>query len=119
MSQVNVSELLTDPEFARRFTVRRAKPVTYANEGEATIAYGEDSVIGVVQPIARDVSSEPHGSTVRERIRVWCVDELRGADGKNIEPDVLVIDREYFKVVEVKPWSDNGYFEAVAEGFIP
>jgi hypothetical protein len=116
---VSVAELMTDPDFARRFTVRRAKSVTYANEGEATISYGEDSVIGVVQHQETTTDLTAEGTRTTEIVKVWCAEELRAADAKNIEPDVLVIDRDFFKVTKCVPWPDNGYWQVTAESFIP
>lgn len=116
---IDVSELLADPDFARRLTLRRPRATTFTNEGEAQAAYGEESIVGVVQPAsAAELKIMPEGSRLDDVLSVWSAEELRTGDGKTTEPDVLVIDRKSYKVVKCEPWPDNGYWRAFAEGFV-
>lgn len=116
---INVAEIINDPDFARRFTLRRARSLSFANEGEVSTSYGETSMIGVIQHQETTTEQTPEGTRVKKMVEVWCTEELRASDGKSIESDVLVIDREYFRITKCQPWPDNGYWQAMAESFIP
>lgn len=116
---INVAELLTDEDFARRLMLRRPRATTFDNEGEALASYGETSIIGVIQPATpAELKLMPEGSRLDDVLSVWCAEELRAGDGKTLEPDVLVIDRKSYKVTKCEPWADNGYWRVFAEGFV-
>ncbi len=39
-------------------------------------------------------------------------------DGDERQPDVLVIDRETFRVTKCEPWEQAGYWRAYAERYV-
>jgi len=110
---------MTDLEFARRITLRRPR-VSFENEGEAKTVYDLDTILAVVEmPTPGQVQTLPEGTRFDDLISVWSASELRAADGKRIESDVLIVDGNHYKVTQVEDRSANGYFKAIATGFMP
>jgi len=121
MSQVNVAELMTDPDFTSTIILRRPAAARFANEGENIATYEADvNVIAIVQPAdAQQIATLPEGSRGPGEVKaVWSATELRMADGKTTESDILVIDGLEYKVVGDERWADNGYYFVLAAGFI-
>lgn len=121
---VDVSELMTDPEFAREFT-RRRPTGTFAADGSFSSTYDEAIMMGVVQPAnSDDMKTLPEGTRI-DNVRVFWVADSEGAaavrigDGKTFEADVLVLGPELFRVIRAEPRrEDGGYFRVWAEGFV-
>lgn len=117
---IDVSELMTDPELSRTLTVRRPRSGAFVNEGEFTASYDQDLVTGIVQsPKASDMEFLPEGTRIEDTISVWSAEELRGADGVRQEPDVLLVDGLYYKIIASQPRPDGGYFKAFAQRYTP
>jgi hypothetical protein len=120
---VNVAELMSDPDFTSRFTVRTPR-VTVSDEGIGATAYDERVLLGIVQPAEEsDIKSMPEGTRVDDMIAVWCADKISASDGKSIvESAVIVLDGPpgpgSFRVVHAEDWSANGYFFVLATGFV-
>ena len=116
---IDVSEIMSDPDFTKSITRRRAT-LAVANEGEATYTYADRCITAIVQPAKpSEVALLPEGSRLNKILSVWTACDLRAADGDATESDVLVIDGASFRVVKVEPWQTNGYVRVFAEGFIP
>lgn len=116
---IDVSELMTDPELSRTFTVRRPRG-EFANEGEFTSSYKDTLIRGVVQQAKpNDLKFLPEGTRIDDILSVWSAEEMRGGDGKTQEPDVLLIDGAYFKVIRAEPRPDGGYWRVFVQGYIP
>lgn len=115
----DMTELMTDPELGSRvFTLRRSKPGTFAEEGVHQPAFDERQMQGIVQPAtAREIELMAEGEHLDKVIAVWAPEELRCGDGNRLG-DVLVIDRETFRVIKCEPWPQAGYWRAFAMGFI-
>lgn len=122
MSQVDVSELMSDPDFTTTIVLRRPAPARFGNEGENIATYLDDvSVTAIVQPAdAQQVASLPDGSRGPGAVKaVWSATQLRMADGTTNDADVLVIDGVSFRVVGEERWPENGYYFVLAAEFIP
>lgn len=122
MSQIDVSELMTDPDFTSTIVLRRPAPARLANEGENIATYAPDvNVTAIVQPAdAEQIATLPEGSRGPGAVKaVWSATEIRMGDGKTFESDVLVIDGLSFKVVGEERWVENGYYFVLAAEFTP
>lgn len=117
---LDVSELTTDAELGgRRFTLRRARPTTYADEGVAQPAFSEAQIAGNVQRArTKDLQLLPEGTRIDETIAVWAPEELRVGNGEALDADVLVIDGQSYRVVRCTPWPQAGYWKAFATRFL-
>lgn len=126
MSLVDVSDLMTDPEFMRTVALRRPS-VHFANEGEAIPSYEPDvEFLASVQPAtAADVALLPEGERGSGRIvKVYTGTEPKMSDGKATIADIIVVpppepDAGEFRVVGVEPWGVHGYFKVLAAEIIP
>jgi hypothetical protein len=118
VSLVDVSELMSDPEFMSAVTLRRAT-VHLANEGEAISSYTDTAVTASVQPAtAEEIAGLPEGERGSGRIiKLYSATEFKQSDGDASVADVVVTvgaNPGRFRVVGVEPWGDNGYFKALA-----
>lgn len=122
MSVINVSELMTDPDFVETIILRRPAPARLANEGEDIASYEPDvEVVAVVQPAtAEQGASLPEGSRGAGPImRVWSATQLQMAPGVGREADILVIRGLEYKVVGESDWDTNGYRFVLATQLVP
>jgi hypothetical protein len=116
---IDVSELMDDPDFARSFTLRRPAGA-FSVDGVFASSYSDRQLVGIVQPATpREIQMLPEGSRLKDIISVWSASEMRGADGKAAESDILVVDGKSYRVVRAEPWAHAGYFRVFAEGFVP
>ncbi len=120
---VNVAELMSDPDFTSRFTVRTPR-VTVSDEGIGAAAYDERILVGIVQPAeASDITSMPEGTRVDDMIAVWSADLIAAADGKSLVGSAVIVlegppGPGSFRVVHEENWSANGYHFVLATGFV-
>lgn len=124
MSLVDVSELLSDPEFMRAVSLRRPT-VHLANEGEEIASYEDDvPFTASVQPAnAEDIAALPEGERGSGRVvDIYSATELKMSDGKTTIADIVVVpdpDGGEFRVVGTEPWGPHGYYKALAVEIIP
>lgn len=118
---IDVSELMTDPDFAKTFTVKRPTVVIAADGTASTTYVTTDNVVGIVQPAApEDIQDLPEGSRSNGVVSVWSATEIKGsASAGSEESDVLVVDGRSYRVVKSEPRGDNGYYRVFAQGFTP
>lgn len=115
-----MTELMDDDDFASTFTVQRPTGAFAADGTWAISGMEEIETIGIIQPAtARELELLPEGSRLGDVISVWSRDTVRGADGKTVEPDIIVNCGKSYRVVKVDPRSPHGYTRVFAEGFIP
>jgi hypothetical protein len=120
MGLINVAELMTDTDFCRTITRRRAGAATLANEGVETRTYADVSITAIVQPATGgDLESLPEGIALNDAIAVWTADDVRIGDDTGVESDVLVVDADSFRILKVDDWSGNGYKKVIAQRFQP
>jgi hypothetical protein len=119
LSLIDVSILLSDPNFVRAFT-RRRPTVTISSIGVVSTTYADTAGMASIQPIKQaDVEDKPEGTRIVDPVTVYSNIELRGGPG--VEPD-LVVDTtlgKQYRVVAVKDWGLHGFYQAIAEGFTP
>ena len=107
MAQIDVSELMTDPDFTDNFTVvRSAETVT---SGGVAIRTGTDfQVTGVVQPASgEDLVQLPELERANSAIVVYCgLRLMTAAAGQS--PDVVVWNGQNWIVSHVDPFGNWG-----------
>lgn len=115
----DMAELVSDPDFARAFQLERFTG-GFANEGEYT--QGAPQLIdcfGVIQPGASAdmLAVLPEGERRKASITFWCATEIRMADGRGIESDVILWLGRWYRVALCKPWQQHGYYHGIAMEF--
>jgi hypothetical protein len=112
---INVSELLTDPDFTR--TISRRRPTSsLANEGEATNTYGTaTSVVGAVQPAKlSDVQFLPEGARLSDTMAFFTAADVSAGDGRSQLPDMLIDGTATYRVLHLEDFRNNGYVRVLA-----
>ncbi|MCL2829843.1 MAG: hypothetical protein FWD77_03775 [Betaproteobacteria bacterium] len=115
---IDVSELIDDPDFASAFELIRSSG-GFENEGEYVAAPGQpEKRIGVVQPAkAEDVAQFlPEGERANRAITVYCRQELRHSDGEGADSDAILWNGQRWRVIGVRNWSGEGFWQATAVG---
>lgn len=116
---IDVSELMTDPDFAREITVQRPT-LTVANEGQASYTYETTKMLGIVQPASmREVEMLPEGDRLKDVISVWSACLLKATNADDAEADIIVVGTHHYRVIKSESWPENGYYRVFAEGFVP
>lgn len=121
MSLVDVSELMTDPDFAETIGIRRALAPTMSNEGVVTLAFAAQvPIVAIVQPATEaDLKMLPEGVNLTDVICVWSAGEMSVADETGKGSDILIVNSKSYRVVKREDWVANGYQCVYAEGFSP
>lgn len=117
---IDVSELMTDPDFAQPYSLRRTAAGTYANEGEwqrgplTTLPR-----VGVIQPASQDdqIKFVPEGERGENAIRVWDAEEIYISDGAGQQSDIILFNGNTYRAAARRPWGGNGYFFVIAVEF--
>lgn len=109
MPGIDVTELLTDPTFAERFTVIRATKV---------VAFGRTKlgverfpgITGVVQPAGGiDLQRLPEGSNLSGAIVIWTKYILTNGElSEDLTADQIEWNGHLYTVMNVKDWSQYG-----------
>lgn len=117
---INVGELMIDPDFVRAFTLRRPSLGTFADEGVYSTTYGEQSLIGVIQPASpKELELLPEGSRLDEVLAIWSNVEMRVGDGAKVESDVVVHNTKSYRVIKCEPWPEAGFYKVLAKRYTP
>lgn len=115
MADVDVSELLNDPDFVDTFVVMR-NPATVDATGrlQQPAKPVQTSVFGVVQPASgRTLSVYPDLTNVGAVVEVWTTFGLQVASDKN-QPDHIIWDGNTYVVNHVDKWTNfSGFVHAV------
>ena len=117
---INVVELMSDPDFASTFLVRRPRGDRDDAGVFQVLDYTDITMVGVVQPAdPAAVAMLPEGERLGNVIEVWSAAEIRTGDAAESLADMIVVDGETFRVIKSEDWSANGYSHVFAEGFLP
>lgn len=110
---INVSEIVTDPDFAQTVTVKRNTGGDYNDDG--TWVNGSDSeftVTGSLQKVTeRDIKENQLGEVRDEMRKLLTPTEIKEAQGDNIS-DRFTWNGKTYKVIKVGDNSDYGYYRA-------
>lgn len=116
MAQIDVSEVVTDPDFLDAVSLVRRTSVVNSS-GRNVLAESSSSVYMVVQPASPDdLQRLPDSVRRRDAITVWYVGEL-SADADGQYPDIVVWNSKRYQVQTADPFGNwatgSGYTEAV------
>lgn len=117
---IDVSRVINNPRLQTAFTVQRT-PYSFANEGEWTA--GAPTILalaGVITPAKTDdqIKYLPEGQRQANAITIYCTQPLLMANGNGQESDVVIWNGSYYRLQFSKPWQQNGYYFAIATGFV-
>lgn len=117
---IAVSEVVSDPELAQAFQVKRQSAGTFANEGVFSTTETTLDRFGVVQPSKSDdlLKFLPEGERQGNFITIYCAQDVLMGDGKDQQSDVVIWRGDYYRVAYSKPWDAHGYWFAIAQGFV-
>lgn len=118
MTNINVKELITDPDFARSFTIERSENGSFT-DGLYTSTHKTFDVYGVLQPYQpKTVEYTQNGDQITGDIKIWLLQEIYTTrdevEGSGIS-DIIVYKGEKYKITYVKDWEYHGYWSAVAK----
>lgn len=116
MAQLDVSELLFDPDFADMFTVIRHEE-TISEQGRAiTRPVSHPNIVGVVTATSpADLIRRDDGQMMSRKVSVVTSFRLRGPS-PGFQPDQIVIEGVTFTITEILPFTrfGSGFVEALA-----
>jgi hypothetical protein len=111
---IDVSEIITDPDFCQEFTV-------YRSTGSFIKGVWTEStpikikMMGVVLVMnAKELNMVPEGDRIAGAMTFYSTEQIyttRTGDEQGTS-DKILWRGEYYKVFNVYPWIDYGYFEA-------
>lgn len=121
-SNINVAEMITDPDFAQSFTIERHSGGTFV-DGLYSSTSTTINVYGVVQPYQpKTVEYMENGDQITGDIKIWLnipIYTTRNITSQNSTDsgisDIIVYKDERYKVTYVKDWNYHGYYSAVAK----
>lgn len=116
MANLDVSELLFDPDFADMFTVIRHEETVNDQGRTVTRPLRHENIVGVVTATSpADLIRRDDGQMMSRKISVVTVFRLRGPS-PGYQPDQIVIEGVVFTITEILPFSrfGSGFVEALA-----
>lgn len=106
MPAIDVSELLTDPDFAQAFKVeRRTEGVN--DKGRADVFATKLDAIGAVLPMPAPVNRQPAEQNLPKWIAVYTGFALRGP-ASGYQPDFVLWNGDRYIVDDVQDWTEYG-----------
>lgn len=117
---IDMSEIVSDPDFAQAFTVQRQSAGTFANEGEFTTSSTTLSRFGTIQPSKSEdlVKFLPEGERQGNFITIHCAEDVLMGNGSDQQSDIVIWRGDYYKVAFSKPWDMHGFWFAIAQGYV-
>jgi hypothetical protein len=115
---IDVSELMSDPDFAQTIIIRRVPPGSgFKNEGEWREADRVPiEITAIIQPASSEDLTEFNleGTELKGGIRIWADQELHVHEDDEKRNDIIIWNRSEYHVIARKPWKDFGYWKALA-----
>lgn len=117
-SNINVAELIEDPDFAQNFQIERHEQGVFV-DGLYSSLVKTLNVYGIVQPYQpQEVEYTANGDQVTGDIKIWLTQPIyttRINDTDSGISDTIIYKNEKYKVTYVKDWKYHGYYSAVAQ----
>lgn len=113
---MDLSVLLTDPDFARPFAViRRTERVD--ERGRADYAQERFDALGSIQPATpKELERLPEGDRHKETVAVFTATALRAGDEETgTAPDWLERHGALYEVTSLDNWTTEGFCHALAQ----
>lgn len=107
MAQIDVSELLLDPDFIDAVTlIHRAASVN--QYGENVLVETSEVTVGSVQPISGKQFQRLPDALRTADVRTFYIKATIVSDGTNTYPDIIVFQNERYQVQSVDNWLNYG-----------
>lgn len=117
-SNINVAELITDPDFAQKFQIERHEQGVFMDGLYSSLTRIID-VYGIVQPYQpKTVEYSENGDKITGDIKIWLNEPIftsRINETDSGISDTIIYKDEKYKVSNVKDWENHGYYSAVAK----
>lgn len=115
---IEISDLMSDPDFAQDFTIRRESGAFV--EGEWIKSTADIAAYGVIQPAkSPDVLAfAPEGERQGNWIVVYCAAEVRQGNADDLMSDVIIWRGDTYRVAKAKHWETQGFWQVWAKGFV-
>jgi hypothetical protein len=117
---IDVSRVINNPRMQTAFTIQRPS-YSFANEGEWTAGAPTSlACVGIITPAKADDQTKylPEGQRQANAITIYSTQDVLMGNGDGRESDVIIWNGNYYRVQFAKPWEQNGYYFAIATGFI-
>lgn len=118
ISNINVAEMIKDPDFAQKFQIERHEQGVFLDGLYSSLTKTID-VYGIVQPYQpKTVEYLPNGDQITGDIKIWLNQPIfttRINDTDSGISDIIIYKKEKYKVTYVKDWEYHGYYSAVAK----
>lgn len=114
--ELNVSEIVVDPQFAQTFIVSRSSGSFVKGryvDAKSTLKF--TGTIGPANP--KDILQLPEADRITGAIHAYTVQQLyttRVNGGTSGISDIIVWRGENYKINSCVPWGDFGYFKTIA-----
>jgi hypothetical protein len=118
MALIDVSEIVSDPDFAQPFVIKRSNGSWQLGGWQDTITTVNS--YGAQQPAtAQDLKEIPEGDRILGSVKVWSTQPMyvtRRGTGPNDGglSDIIVWQGEDYRIAGILPWNENGYYKAIA-----
>lgn len=107
MANLDVSDLLLDPDFVDRMLISR-RTYTINDYGQNVLSEVLLPTVGSIQPAnAKELTRVPDDLQQRD-VRAFYVKAELITDGNGKYPDVLVFKAKRFQIISVEPWNNFG-----------
>lgn len=129
---INVSELITDNDFAITFTIHRSTGGDWVNGLFVTPDPTDIIQTGIIQPYnPKNTEYDPNGNIITGDIKIWSLtkiyltrDDIENEGTEEETADVGFSDTvewngDLYKVTSVKYWNYHGYYSAIASKVAP
>lgn len=114
MATIDVSELLSDPDFESSFEVIRSIE-TVGSDGRAVFTTTDFDACGVIQPASgRSLQLLPDSVRIEGAIQIWTQQTLHMNDGDH-SADIIKWQHRHYIVSNIQDFSNygEGYLQAV------
>jgi hypothetical protein len=111
---LDMSDVISDPDFGVEYSVRRPPQSSFQAEGVWT-AGGAPTVISLSSPLqpSRGVDVAqflPEGERAKRSISIWSPVEIFMSDGEGRDADQIVYNGETYRVAFAKRWGAQGNY---------
>lgn len=113
MTLVSVARAIRHPRLRQSFSIER-NAISYI-EGRATLTPSVLARTGVLQPATKEemLAFLPEGERTKAAVAIYCIEEVRMANGVDTESDVVTWLGTKYRVMFAKQWQQHGYWFAV------
>jgi hypothetical protein len=117
VAEIDVTEILADPDLADSFVVTRTRQITDTHGRTVALQPSTTTVVGVVQPMSgRTLNMMPDMVNVSGAIELWTTYRLEGPS-ETTQSDVVTWQGRNYMVQNVQPFTNygQGYVHAVCQ----